>query len=313
MRRGDGRACIKRMRSIGRRLEEIVESARRRLGAMIERGQRAVLVGADPKGLPRRRPMSHRTKHLLATQHQLDRFTDHAGRHDAEHLRAGDHAFGAEAAAEERTADMDLVRGDPEQSRDAPLRQRKTLARRIDRQRIAIPCGDDRMWLHGVVILRSGLVGCFDALCGCGETGLDIAAMRCRRMARADDGWHEDVVRVEPDPRRLGVVARRQQRCAFRCGFERFRDDDGDRLIGVTDPVALQQIEPEHEGIGFFVGILRQRRLVGRRHDLDDARDGLSRRRHRGRRRGRARCCSPPVPHKAFPADDGRRRSGRHR
>ena len=131
---------------------------------MIERCEPAVIVGTDPQGLSRRCPMSHRTKHLLAAEHQLDRLSHHAGRHDAEHLRSGDHAFGAEAAAEERTADVDLVRGDSEKSCDAPLRHGKTLARRIDRQRIAVPCGDDRMRLHRVVILRSGLVGRFDAL-----------------------------------------------------------------------------------------------------------------------------------------------------
>ena len=33
----------------------------------------------------------------------------------------------------------------------------------------------------------------------------------------------------------------------------------------------MQQIEPEHEGICFFVRILCERRFVGRRHHLDDA------------------------------------------
>ena len=99
---------------------------------MIECCQLAAIVGTNPQGLSRRRPMSHRTKHLLAPQHQLDRFTHHAGCHDAENLRAGDHAFGAEAAAEERTADVDFVRRDAEESGEAPLRHGKTLARGID-------------------------------------------------------------------------------------------------------------------------------------------------------------------------------------
>ena len=37
----------------------------------------------------------------------------------------------------------------------------------------------------------------------------------------------------------------------------------------------MQQIEPKHEGIGFLVRILRERRFVGRRHHLDDARMGF--------------------------------------
>ena len=38
----------------------------------------------------------------------------------------------------------------------------------------------------------------------------------------------------------LGVVARREQRGAFRRGLERLGDDDGDRLVGVADSVVLQ-------------------------------------------------------------------------
>ena len=234
MRRGDGRARIKRMRSVGRRLEEVVEGARRRLRPMIERRQLAVDVGTHPQGLPRRSPVSHRAVHLLATEHQLDRLSHHAGRHDAENLRSRDEAFGAEAAAEERTADVDLVGRDAEKSGEASLRHGKTLARRIDRERIAVPCGHDRVRLHRVVILGCGLVGRLDPLRRGGETGLDIAAMHLRRIADADARRHEALGRIEPDPRRLGVVARRQQRGAFRRGLERFRDDDGDRLVGVT-------------------------------------------------------------------------------
>ena len=37
----------------------------------------------------------------------------------------------------------------------------------------------------------------------------------------------------------------------------------------------MQQIEPKHERIGFLVRILRQSRLVGRRHHLDHAGMGL--------------------------------------
>ncbi len=99
--------------------------------------------------------------------------------------------------------------------------------------------------------------------------------MSFRWTSRTDSRRHEALSRIKPDPRRVDIVARRQQRGAFRRGLERLRDDDGDRLIGVTDPVALQEIEPKHEGVGFFVRVLRERRLVGRRHDLNDARMGF--------------------------------------
>jgi hypothetical protein len=74
-----------------------------------------------------------------------------------------------------------------------------------------------------------------------------------RTSDHPDRGRHEALGRIQPDARRLGLVARRQQRGAFGGGLQRFRDDDGDGLVGVTNPVALQDIEPEREAIGLLV------------------------------------------------------------
>src|ERR1700730_7402140 len=196
--------------------------------------------------------MSHRTKHLLPTEHKFDRLADHAGRHDAQNLWPGDGALRAEAAAEERTADVNPVRRDSEKTGNTPLRHGKTLAWRIDRERIAVPCGHDRMRLHRVVILGCCLVDRFDLLRSCSETGLDIAAVYLRWISDADALRYEALRRIQPNPRRLDLVARRQQCRSFRRSLERLRDDDRDRLVGVTDPVGLQQIEPKHEWICFF-------------------------------------------------------------
>ena len=134
------------------------------------------------------------------------------------------------------------------------------------------------MRLHRVVILRRRLVGRVDALRGRGETRLDIAALQLGRIADADGRRHEALGRIEPDAGRLGLVARRQQRRAFRRRLQRLGDDHRDRLVGVAHAVVLQQIEPEHERVGLRVRILRQRRLVGGRHHLDDAGMRLRRR-----------------------------------
>ena len=75
----DRRARIERVRGVGGRLEEVVEGARHRLGVMIERGQRAIAVGAEAQGLARRRAMADRAVHLLAAQHELDRAADQRG------------------------------------------------------------------------------------------------------------------------------------------------------------------------------------------------------------------------------------------
>src|SRR5262249_18265410 len=103
-------------------LKEIVERARRCFRVVIKRGQLAVTVDAQPQSLPRRSAMSDRTKHLFAAEHQLDRSPDHPGGHDAEHLWSGDQTFGAEATAEERTANVDVLWRDAKEPGDAPLR-----------------------------------------------------------------------------------------------------------------------------------------------------------------------------------------------
>ncbi len=68
------------------------------------------------------------------------------------------------------------------------------------------------------------------------------------------------------------LVARRQERGAFGRGLESLSDHHRDRLVGVTDPVVLQEIEPEHERIRLLVRVVRQWRFVCGRHHLDHAR-----------------------------------------
>ena len=78
------------------------------------------------------------------------------------------------------------------------------------------------------------------------------------RIADADGGRDEAFVGIEADAGRLRLVARRQQRGAFRRGLQRLGDHHRDRLVGVADPVVLQQIQPEHERIALGVRILRE-------------------------------------------------------
>ena len=110
MRGGDGGARIERVRNVGGRLEEIVERARRRLGVMIERGQRrrhrrcrgARSAASARDGRP--------AEHLLAAQHQLDRPADQRAAMTPSTCGPEIMPFAAEAAAEKRAADVDLVR-----------------------------------------------------------------------------------------------------------------------------------------------------------------------------------------------------------
>src|SRR6267154_4963138 len=127
------------MRGVGGRFVEIVERARYRLGVVVDRGEPAIAVDADAKRLPGRRAVADRTVHMFTAQHELDRLADQPRRQDAKDLRSGNQSLGAEAAAEVRAADMDLVRRDAEQPRDPSLRHGETLARRVNRQAVAIP------------------------------------------------------------------------------------------------------------------------------------------------------------------------------
>src|SRR5260221_11722473 len=106
---------------------------------MIDRGQHAVAVSADAQRLAGRRTMAHRPVHLFTAEHELDRPADQSGRQDAEDLRPGDEALGAEAAPQEGAANMDRLRGDAEEPRDTHLGQGAALAWRIDGHTIAIP------------------------------------------------------------------------------------------------------------------------------------------------------------------------------
>src|SRR6478672_9397080 len=110
MRGRDGGARIKSVGNVGGRLEKIVERARHRLGVMVERGERALTIGAETQGLPRRRAVPYRTEHLLAAQHKFDRPARDAGTDYAKNLRSGDEALAAEAAAQKRAANVNRLR-----------------------------------------------------------------------------------------------------------------------------------------------------------------------------------------------------------
>jgi len=166
---------------------------------------------------------------------------------------------------------MDFVWGNSEQFSEPPLRPSEPLARRIDDEIVAVPCGDDRMRLHRIVVLRRRLVGGRNLLRRRSETSLDVATTGFRRMSGTDHRRHEALGRIKSDPGRLDLIARRQQYCALGRGLERLRNHDCDRLVGITHAIALQQIEPEGERIGLRVRGGDERRPICRCHHLDSA------------------------------------------
>ena len=158
---------------------------------VVDRRQRALAVGAQAERLARRRPMADRAVHLFAAQHQLHRPPDQAGGEDAQHLRPRNHALGTEAATQERAADQDVVRRDPEQPGNPPLRPGQALARRVDREAVAVPDGHDRVRFHCIVVLGWCLVDRLDAVLRRCQPGLDIAMTHLGRQAKAAQSGRE--------------------------------------------------------------------------------------------------------------------------
>ena len=236
---------------------------------MIDRRQRAVGIGAELHRLARGAAVADRAVHVLAAQHQLDRAAHQLGRHDAEDLRTGHQALGAESTAEERGAHVDVLRLETKQAGDAPLCDRHALARRVEEQRLAVPSRDHRVRLHRVVILRRRLDDRLDALRGARQTGGDVTGPRLGRHAGSDRLGLEGLA-IETDHRLLDIVAVRQQRSALLRRFERPADDHRDRLVGVAHHIVLQEVELEVEATLGGIGVLGELRRVVGRHHLDD-------------------------------------------
>ena len=172
---------------------------------------------------------------------------------------------------EEGAADEDVLGGDAEQAGDALLRHGHALARGVDGELVAVPCGDDGVRLHRVMVLGGGVVGGFDADGGGGEAGGGVPAVLARGLAGADGGGLEALLGVEAGARRFRLVFGGEQGGAFGGGFQRVGDDDGDRLVGVADRAVLQHVDAEHEGVELGVRVHRERRLVVGGHHVDHA------------------------------------------
>src|SRR5208283_4527953 len=163
-------------------------------------------------------------------------------RHDAEDLWPGDQALGAEAATEERAANMYLLRRYAEESRDPPLGHSEALTRRIDGQRVAVPRRHDRMGLHGIVVLGGRLVGRIDPDRRRRESRLHIAPLYSSRIADADGGRDKALTVIETDTGRQHFISRRQEHPSFRRSLQRLGDHRRDRLVRITHLIILQKI-----------------------------------------------------------------------
>ncbi len=192
-------------------------------------------------------------------------------------MRPVEDRLGAEAAAEEGRADDDVFGGNAEIGAIGGAAQRHRLVRHVDRHLVAVPGGNHGMRLHGVVILRRRLVFGSDDARGAGKTGVEIAMGRARRAADADGRRRIALAAGAIGAGGLGRIAGRKQHGRFRRRLQRLGDDQRDRLVHVAHAVILQHLDAEAEGRHLLLGVVKQRRPVGRRHHGNDAGMGLRR------------------------------------
>src|SRR5215470_6781153 len=215
----------------------------------------AGIVDTHAQALTSGRAMTDGTVHLLAAEHELDGPINHARGHDAENLRPRDQALAAEAAAEERAADMNVCGWNAKQASDARLRQSKALAWRVNCEPVAVPGRNDRVWLDGIVVLRWCLVGYIDHLGGCSQRRLHVAVFDDGGIADAYGGRDKAFGCIEAHTWSQERVFGREQRGAFGCGFQCFSNHDRDRLIGIAHTIVLQDVHSKGKGIRLRVRV----------------------------------------------------------
>ena len=102
-------------------------------------------------------------EHLPARQDQFDRTTNAPRRQNAQDfVRPDADALGAKAAAGEVTNDAHPFFGHLEDDRQQTLGPRHALAGQVGRQVVALPTGEDRVRLDGMVMLGGRAVSRLD-------------------------------------------------------------------------------------------------------------------------------------------------------
>ena len=192
MARGQRGCRVQRVRHAGRGLDEIVERAGGGAYVIGNGGECAPGVDTHADGLPGWRAMADGAEHLVPPQHELYGRTHQPGSQDTEQGWAHSHTLGAEAAANERRAYLDLLRCHPDHLRQPRLRDRQPLCRHIERQPVPVPHRHDGVRLHRVMVLGGRVVGLLDRVGSRLQPGCDIAtAVEISWMTRPDHLRHE--------------------------------------------------------------------------------------------------------------------------
>jgi hypothetical protein len=151
------------------------------------------------------------------------------------------HPLAAEAAADERRADVHLFFLQAEHLRHRPRRVRHGLGRIVDAQGVALPRHGRRVQLDRVVVVARRRVGRVDLVQGIGQRALGVAdfllerfAHECARLRTVGLG------RFQRGDRGLGEVGHADQRCGMVGLFLGRGQHQRQRLAVVIHPVVLE-------------------------------------------------------------------------
>ena len=273
-------AVIKRPTPIDDVLLVVLEARRVGDGAVLQRGEAPVPLGAEAQGLDRLRAVAEAEDHLLPCERNPDRALQADRRQRCQEqliLRA---QAGAEAAAHEGRQNADLVLGETEDIADVVVAVLRALRLVVDGEAVIAPNRRASKALHGIMMLDGRAVFLFDPDRRQRQGLIGIAAGRDWRHGRhALDLGHVSLLdlRIDVGNSLLCLIFDDDQRRRVAGDLELLRHDERDRLPGKEDILVVERAE-WRAGRGRLVRIFLARggdvRAIVVGEHFEDARHG---------------------------------------
>jgi hypothetical protein len=209
---------------------------------------------------------------LRAFEDDFHRAREHARGHRGEHRVRPDRSFGAKSTADEFRNDPHVGKRQSENLRKAFACGKDALRRFVDREERPIPFGQRRVRFERIVMFHRRGIHRIDLYRRCRESRLRVTADEFGFVILVDRNM---LARIHRGNGLLCCVLHTQHGGAFRRGFERIGEHDGDRFAIVENSIVLQHAHRAFHTASAF-GLHARSICVG--DNLDDARNGASRR-----------------------------------
>ena len=210
---------------------------------MADGGDLAVAGGANADTLDRRGPMRGVVENQRPRQRHFHRPPDRTRAERREHRVSAHPQLAAEAAADERRYQTDLVLGDAERRGHVARAPVDHLVRGPKRELVPIPGGNRGMRLHHRMRLVRRCVGLIQLDRRCGERAGEITHRSIRYAAAFGSGLGSGILRRREVERTLGPdVVDADQLRGGGCLLEGLRDDHCNCLMIVLDIRAAEQL-----------------------------------------------------------------------